>query len=344
MVVNNAASPPAARKTGGYTLIDLSLNTAASANRLSPLEDPCLRELSSLAPPSALGRIGPGDLLHVNLWEPNPTGVTLFSPPALDTRIRVSPTGMIHLPYAGKIKARGKSANRLSAAIQQIYRSQGHAIQALVLDQQAVSGTVVVDGAVAKPGAYPLVPAHRRLRDILAIAGGAKLPSYQASVTVTRQSARAVCPLPAVLNVPAANVRLGPGDTITVSREQRVFYALGAVTRLGTVPFDTRQVTLAAALGRVGGLRDDLAAPRGVFVFRQVSPSQSRTELHPTNIVYRLDLSKPEALFIADRFQMRRGDILYVSDAPAANVAKVLQIVTGISNIAATPKNFGAQY
>ena len=67
------------------------------------------------------------------------------------------------------------------------------------------------------------------------------------------------------------NVALRAGDAVIAERDRRAFTALGAVGKTATVPFPVRELSVARALGQVGGLVDDSADPTGVFVFRDES-------------------------------------------------------------------------
>jgi len=50
-------------------------------------------------------------------------------------------------------------------------------------------------------------------------------------------------------------------------------------------------------------------------------------------VIYRLNLRDPKGLFFAQVFPVSEGDLIYVSDAPAAQLAKFL----AISNSTAQP-------
>ena len=90
-------------------------------------------------------------------------------------------------------------------------------------------------------------------------------------------------------------------------------------------------------MGRVGGLRDDRADISGVFVFRLEDPSALGGLLPPNArltpdgklpVIYRLDLKQPGSYFVAQSFPMRNRDVLYVSDAPLADLQKFMNMVS----------------
>jgi polysaccharide export outer membrane protein len=45
-------------------------------------------------------------------------------------------------------------------------------------------------------------------------------------------------------------------------------------------------------------------------------------------VVYRLDLKNPASLLVAQNFPIRNKDVVYVANAPAAELQKFMNIVT----------------
>jgi polysaccharide export outer membrane protein len=153
-------------------------------------------------------------------------------------------------------------------------------------------------------------------------------------VRLRRGAASATAPLGEIIANPKLDVPLSPGDTVTLLPRRLAFYAFGAVNHPGIFAYDQPEIMLIQALAETAGLQDERAAPRGVFIYRP----------GPAEIVYQLDLSQPQGFFLASRFALRPDDVIYVSDAPVADVAKVLQTITGVGSVAAIPRNFGAPY
>ena len=88
----------------------------------------------------------------------------------------------------------------------------------------------------------------------------------------------------------------------------------------------------AAARSKARGRAD----ARGVFVFRledpAVLPADSADRAGNKGrvpVVYVLDLSDPASLFVAQGFPIKHRDVLYVSNAPAAELQKFLNLVWG---------------
>ena len=96
-------------------------------------------------------------------------------------------------------------------------------------------------------------------------------------------------------------------------------------------------LSLAQALGRIGGLRDDRADIRGVFIFRledpdavspQLAQTAKRTADNRIPVVYRFNMSQGTAFFAAQNFQVHNHDVIYVSNAPLVDLQKFLNTLS----------------
>ena len=74
---------------------------------------------------------------------------------------------------------------------------------------------------------------------------------------------------------------------------------------------------------------------RGVFLFRFESPQAMAPDgatLAASSdripVVYRLNLADPALFFVAQNFPVENRDVLYVANAPAAELQKFLNILT----------------
>ena len=323
----------------GYQLTEL---TAAIAQRLD--DQATGKQLTGFDPyaslprPQQVGMIGIGDGLNVTLWEPNPTGQTLFTIPGYAINVRVSPTGDIALPYAATIHAAGMTEDALGRAIVGTYRAQGHQVQVSVYDETSVSNAAVVQGDVVRPGTYPLVPNQDTLLDLIADAGGPNSPSGFVQVRVTRQDGSASAPIWDVDRDQMLNITISPGDQVMLIPHPKYVFGFGAINRPSLIELQKPRETLIELLSQMAGLSDALAAPRGVFIYRTgMGPKEVQT-------IFRLNMTEPASFFIANNFFMQPGDIVYISDAPMADVTKVLNAIQGASNTAGIGRNFGANY
>ncbi|MEE4316615.1 MAG: polysaccharide biosynthesis/export family protein [Erythrobacter sp.] len=294
--------------------------------------------------------IGPGDVLDIALWEAPPavlfgTGAVI---PGLDAGAQnravvqqvVDGAGAITVPFAGRIEVGGRTPAEIERMIVARLTGRANDPQASVRLAQNDSRNVTVLGEVAQSRRVPLGPRGERLLDIIASAGGTRAPVHQTTVQVSRDGTSAVMPLDAIIADPAQNIRMKPEDVVTVLHQPYSFIALGAVARSAEIPFEGRGISLAQAMARMGGLRDNQANIRGLFVFRLEDPGALDTETRgtiPTTddgrvpVVYRLDLSDARGFFVAQDFMIRDQDVVYVSTAPGAEIREFLATVTSLA-------------
>ena len=184
----------------------------------------------------------------------------------------------------------------------------------------------------------PLSVRGDRLLDVLASAGGVRAPINETFVELSRGSRTSRIPLVTIVNNPRENIYLHPGDDLTLVRDPQKFIAYGATGQNAEIPFDADGITLAEALAKSGGLQDNRSDPRGVFVFRYESKSVAR-QIDPSNplvergrltpVVYRLNLTDPNSLFLMQSFRIANRDLVYVSNSPSTEVQKVFAIIGG---------------
>ncbi len=294
--------------------------------------------------------IQPGDIIEISLWEASPamlfgSSVSL-SPSAGATTTQavtlpeqmVAPNGTINVPFAGRVRVQGRDTQAIESDI--VRRLQGRANQPQVLARvmRNNSANVTVVGDFNKNALMPLTPKGERLLDAVATGGGVSQPVNRMSLQLSRAGRSASMALDAIIRDPAQNVPLKPGDVVTALHQPQSFTVLGAAGKNAEVPFEAQGISLAQALARSGGLDDSRADARGVFIFRFESPelidspqalAQSADGLVP--VVYQVNLRDPSALFVAQKFPMQNRDMVYVSNAPAAEFQKFLRLVLSVT-------------
>ncbi len=92
-------------------------------------------------------------------------------------------------------------------------------------------------------------------------------------------------------------------------------YVFGEVNKPGLLPLNDQPLTIVDALTMTGGLDTSAADPKHIYIIRG---NMSR----PT--VYWLNAGMPDALLLAEHFNLQPGDILYVSSAVATQWNRVL--------------------
>jgi len=294
--------------------------------------------------------VGVGDSLEVSIWEAPPAA--LFGSTAMDTRSGgsistarnatipetvVNAQGEIAIPFAGNVKVAERSLHQIETDIAQRLKGKANQPQVQVRLTRNVATSVTVVGEVLNSMRMPLTPKGERLLDALASAGGVRHPVNKVSLQVTRGQAVHSLPLDTIIRDPQQNIPLLPGDVVTALHQPLSFTALGALSKNEEVDFGGQGITLSQALARVGGLQDQRADAQGVFVFRlEDAKALSWPKPAVANadgqvpVIYRINLRDPRSFFVAQGFAVRNKDLLYVSNAPAADLQKFVNVIAGI--------------
>ena len=288
--------------------------------------------------------IRPGDTLALRIWENVQDGLLASAGTggAPLEEIQVDGNGYIFVPYAGRIKAAGNTPEAIRRIITEKLEAQTPDPQVLVNRVAGDGATVSLVGNVAGQGVYPIERPTRNLTAMLAQAGGVTLAPEITQVTLIRGNEAGTVWLSDLYRDPSLDVALRAGDRILVEQDKRFFAALGATGAQTKVPFDTQTITAIEAVAIVGGLSATLADPTGIFIFRDEAPDVAnavldRTDfMEPQRLVYILDISGPNGVFIARDFQIRDGDTIYVTEAPYAQFNKVVSAIVGPIGTAAS--------
>ncbi|SIO57508.1 polysaccharide export outer membrane protein [Rhodovulum sp. ES.010] len=288
--------------------------------------------------------IRPGDVLGLTIYENVDDGLLARAGgnAAIVNEVQVDDAGFIFIPYAGRIRAAGNTPERLRQIITEKLDAQTPDPQVLVRRVAGDGATVSVVGGVAGQGVYPIQRPNRTLTGMLATAGGVSIPPEVARITVLRGGHSGEVWFQDLYDNPEVDIALRNGDRILIERDTRAFTALGATGSQRRVPFETQNLSALEAIAQVGGLSSQLADPTGVFVMRDEPPEIANTVLGRSDLVsaqrmvYVLDLTSPNGMFLARDFAIRDGDTVYVTEAPFVQWTKTLNAITGTASTAQT--------
>ncbi len=281
--------------------------------------------------------ISPGDVLGLTIWENVEDGL-LVAPGQNATildEVQVDGNGYIFVPYAGRIKAAGKTPDQVRRIITNALSDQTPDPQVQVRRLAGDGATVSLVGAVAGQGVYPIERPTRTLSAMVARAGGITILPEVAQVVIIRRNMRNQVWFKDIYDYPELDIALRGGDRILVEQDTRAYVALGATGAQTRVPFDSPKLSAIEAIAQVGGLNANVADPTGVFVFRNEPEDIARNVVGRSDIVgsqrfaYVLDLTRPNGMFMARDFAIRDGDTVYVTEAPIVTWNKTIAAITG---------------
>jgi polysaccharide export outer membrane protein len=332
----------------GITLVDVDAATIAPLTQASGVTGTATTPLAGLAAQGRVDVVGPGDVLQIAIFE---VGASLFSGAgglsslsevgsdtvsarrAQVTGVSVDEDGAITMPYVGRLVVAGKTTVQIGRQIEAGLAGKSQSPQVVVTLAQNRASTALVTGRVRTPGRYPLTGARETLLDAIAdaggIVGGGTIGSADLSedvlVRFSRGDRTVEVPLSDIRSRSADDLVLLPRDRIELVRRERTYTVFGAANRIDQRPFNAPEVSLAEAMARAGGPDDNRADPTAVFVFRYAPGADPAAGALP--VIYRVNLMKPSSYFLAQRFQMRDKDVIYVANAGSNATLKLVTII-----------------
>ena len=296
---------------------------------------------------SSIGAINIGDVLDITIWEAPPAvlfGGALSSTGsgnAQQTKLpeqMVSSSGTISVPFIGDVSVLGKTPVQVQNIIKGRLKKMANQPQVMVrmVQNNAANVSVIRAGNSVR---MPLTAAGERVLDAVAAVGGSTANVQDTNVQLTRGNVVRTIALEDLVAHPRQNILLRRGDVVTMITNPSTFTSMGAVGHTQQIGFSVKGLSLAEAVGRMGGLQDYRADARGVFVFRYAPLSELPPEKQSKwaekgygdraeiPVVYRLNLTDANSMFWMQRFPVKDKDVVYVSNAPLAEVRKFLSFV-----------------
>ncbi len=248
-------------------------------------------------------RIAPGDVVSIDVF-----GVDEF-----DRETRVQGDGQIALPLLGRVGIAGLTATEAEEKIAAALREQQLVTQpqVLVVVEEYGSYGVTVQGAVVRPGVYPVLGRQSLLEVIWAAGGLSDRASPDQKILVLRQgetgqAQRIEVDAQGLLNEGdlSANVSLEPGDRVVVPKAQQfTVYVSGAVRRPGPVEFSSASgLTVLQAITLAGGPTERANLGK-VTVIRQTQEGQETIQVN----LKKIQKGKDQDLFLQNNDTIRVG-------------------------------------
>ena len=287
--------------------------------------DPDVRALFGTPTPYT---IGPGDILNIVVWD-HPE---LALAPIMSTRVQGSPSqadigngynvnsnGQIQFPYVGALNVRGMTELEVRNTLVKKLASYVKDPQVTVRVQSYRNRRVYVDGEVRTPGLQVMDDLPMTLPEALNRAGGFTKEADRSTIVLTRKdkSIRVDFPTLMRLGINPNKIMLANGDMIRVrSSEENKVFVMGEVLDPKTQPMLDGEWTLADALGAAGGPNPLTAHANQIYVIRKGNNDDAE--------IYHLDATKPTAFVLANGFQLKSDDLVYVDPAAVVRWQRVI--------------------
>src|SRR5690606_2152391 len=113
------------------------------------------------------------------------------------------------------------------------------------------------------------------------------------------------------------DIRVQPGDVLTIpeNRYNKVF-VLGEVLKPQSLLMPRGRLSLAEAISDTGGMNPISSNAGQIYVIREGEGGRPQ--------IWHLDAKSPDALVLADRFDLEARDIVYVDPAGVARFSRVI--------------------
>lgn len=285
-------------------------------------------------------KLSPGDILSIYLWAypdiiPANNSVT-SEQSARSTGYQIDQMGYIQFPIIGRYKAAGKSLSKVNQEL----RSQ----LAKYLKTPDVIARIIsyqgqyfsVQGNVMHGGQFFLSDQPTSVYSALGLAGGVNTEKGDnTSITLVRQGQTYTLNTIQLEKAGFSlhNLLIQPNDTLYVnSKENQKIYVMGEAGKNQALTLRDQGMSLSDVLGESLGLNPLSASRSKIYVVRNNLNDKS-TEL------YHLDLTSIGDFGLANQFQMRTNDIVYIDASGLTRWQRVINQVVPFSGIINTANN-----
>jgi polysaccharide export outer membrane protein len=273
-------------------------------------------------------RIGPGDILNIVVWDhpelqlmPVVSNRNTGSLTQVDigNGYNVSENGKIQFPYVGIQQVAGMTELEIRDMLMKKLAAYVNDPQITVRVQSYRNRRVYVDGEVRTPGLQVMDDMPMSLPEVLNRAGGFTKEADRSSIIVTRANKSTRVSLPELLRlgINPNKVMLANGDMVRVrSNEDNKVFVMGEVLDPRTQPMRDGHWTLADALGAAGGPNPLTAQVNQIYVIRKGENDDAS--------IFHLNGSIPTAFVLANAFQLKANDLVYIDPASVVRWQRVI--------------------
>lgn len=313
-------------------LVPITPNVIASLRGEGDSALSSLQPIIGTAKPYAMG---PGDILSLTIWEspqmpssrttlgPELTQVVTNETTTVPPGLSIAADGTVQIPYIGSVRVSGMTE---AEATQLVTRQLAKFIrnpQVTLRVSAYRSKKVFIEGEVRTPGQVVITDVPMTMAEAIARSGGVTGAADTSNLTLFRQgkSYRINQPLLTKRGIALSSIPLLSEDLLRVApRDEGRVSVMGEVARPMTLNMRNGYLTLQDALAEAGGVNTVSSDPRQIYVIRNTG-----AETVPQ--VYHLSARSPVMLALAENFELRPKDVVFVDPAPLALWNRVISLI-----------------
>lgn len=275
-------------------------------------------------------RLSPGDVLSIQLW-----AYPEITPPIQDaTNIKavgypIDPNGRVHLPLVGSVKVSGKTLAEVNTFLRSQFSKYLKHPDVVVRVLSYEGRRYFVNGQVLRSGQYTLNDQPISLYTALGQAGGIDTKTGDTTnIQLIRNGS--TYNLNTIQlekkGLSLHNLLIQPNDTIFVNTKQdQKLYVMGESSKSQAISLRDQGMTLSDVLGESEGINPYSASAAKIYVMRTDLNNNEST-------IYHLNLSSIGNLALANQFQMKKNDIVYIDASGLARWQRIMNQIIPFSS------------
>lgn len=273
--------------------------------------------------------VAPQDVLLITVWNHpelnNPSGQLSSD---LSGRV-VNEDGTIFYPYVGKVRAAGRTVGAIRRELARGLTEYLTEPQVDVSVLKYRGRKAYATGQFEKPGPIPVTDMPLHVTDLVTQAGGLKDTADLREAVLTHNGLTRVIDLDALYHHGdlSQNVLLHNGDVLNVpERRYNKVFVMGEVEKPQSILLPYGDYSLSEALSDAGGLNPTTSNGSQVYVMRAGDNGRPQ--------VWHLNANSPDALVLADGFELHARDVVFVDAASVTRWSRVInQLLPSLSGV-----------
>ncbi|MBU9381088.1 polysaccharide biosynthesis/export family protein [Burkholderia gladioli] len=283
--------------------------------------------------------IGRGDVLQITVWDHPELALAQGASSQAAARTADAPPGFVvdqdgtlQFPFAGRFPVAGSTVEQVQAQLARRLDKTFNDPQVTVRIASFRAKQVYIEGEVHTPGSQALNDIPMTIYDAIGRAGGFSSTADQSRIVLVRDGIERRVDLVEMAEQGRnpSKIVLRNGDLVRVlSRDDSGVFVMGEVNKPVTaLPMRDGRLTLSDAIAQAGSLNANTADAAQLYVVRGMQGEQLQ--------VFHLDAHSPVAMVLANQFQLKPKDIVYVDGNALVRFSRVLSLLLPAINAGLT--------